>query len=167
MARVTVYMAAQAWADEEQLKPVLIEWLEEHRKEVLRLASAVCEGERWRESPAGGLFVADSAAELQRILAAAINSLLELDVPLHGAVVRLELDVLGEIAALYAQHVRDGCEDPRQLVRPPPPLTRYKKSLSVKAQAGKDVLRCAAAPGSRVACTWDVRCRSRACPRAG
>lgn len=135
-------LRAQAWADAEQLKPALIAWLEEHRKEVMRLAAAVCEKEQWRERPSSGPYVASSATELQRVLAAALNSLLDLDVPLHGAVMRLELDVLGEMVALYASYVRSGCEDPRQLVRPPPPLTRYKKSLSVKAQAGKDVTRC-------------------------
>jgi hypothetical protein len=109
---------------------------------VLRLATAVCEKEQWKETPLYGPLIASSATEIQRVLHTALASLLHLDIPIHGAVMRSELEVIAEVVQLYAQRVSQGCEEPRRLVRPPPPLTRYKNSLSVKAQAGKDVLRC-------------------------
>jgi hypothetical protein len=126
----------------EQLKPALMAWLEQHRKEVLRLATAVCEKETWQETPPDGQFIATSATEILRVPHSALDSLLQLDIPIHGTVMRSELEVIAQVVALYGQCVCHGCENPRRLVRPQPPLTRYKNSLAVKAQAGKDVLRC-------------------------
>jgi hypothetical protein len=117
-------------------------WLEQHRKEVLRLATAVCEKETWQETPPDGEYIATSATEILRVPQSALDSLLQLDIPIHNTVMRSELEVIAQIVALYAQCVCQGCTEPRRLVRPPPPLTRYKNSLAVKAQAGKDVLRC-------------------------
>lgn len=42
----------------------------------------------------------------------------------------------------YARAAAAGCNSPSALVRPPPPLTRYKKELAIKAQAGKGMHKC-------------------------
>lgn len=131
----------QTWASADALKPVALKWLEGQAAEVKRLVASNCEGETWvppQEPP----FVANSATEVVRIFEASVNTLFELAVPLHGSVVRSELELLGQSVRQYAACVTAGCDRAEMLIRPPPPLTRYKKSLTVKAQAGKDVARC-------------------------
>jgi hypothetical protein len=131
----------QPWASAATLKPVVMKWLEAQSDEVMRLVASNCDSETWvppQEPP----FLANSAAEVVRIFEVSLNTLFDLGVPLHGSAVRSELELLGQSVRRYATCVTAGCDHAEALIRPPPPLTRYKKSLTVKAQAGKDVARC-------------------------
>lgn len=133
----------QDWADANDLKEVTLLWLMRRNAEVTRLCGALCRAEEWTERPSDAHFVASSGPELARLSTTALESLADLDIPLHGAVVRSELQNVGRMVREYAKCASAGCEDPAALVRPAPPLTRYKQSLSEKAMAGKDVAKCA------------------------
>jgi hypothetical protein len=140
--------AVQTWADAAQLKPVALAWLSKQADEVARLMAGVCSRERWEQRPASGeTYISSSASEVVRVFNASLTTLTDMGVPLHGSVLRSELELLGGPVRQYAACVTDGCVDPEALVRPPLPLTRYKKELAVKAEAGKDVIRCARTRG--------------------
>lgn len=92
----------QAWADAEHLKPSALAWLAQQDSEVTRLIDETAQRERWQERPSEPPYIASSAAEAVRILSASLNAVLDLGVPLHGAVVRTELEMLGQHASRCA-----------------------------------------------------------------
>ena len=139
----TGVVSVQEWADANDLKAPTLAWLDGHNSEVARLVTALCQAEQWTERPSDAHFVASSAPEMVRIVTAAMESLTGLDVPVHGAVMRSEVQLLGRVIGQYARCVAAGCDEPALLIRPPPPLTRYKQKLAEKAMEGKDVSKCA------------------------
>ena len=86
----------QRWGDADQLRPVAEAWLRKQAAEVSRLVDGVCVRETWDDSvPADSAQCSGSASEVIRIFNASLATVSELDIPLHGSVMRAELDLIG------------------------------------------------------------------------
>lgn len=118
---------------------VLEPWMHEKNKEIKGMVQRLMSREQWTTPATPTQHIPDTPMELQRLCAAAINAILEMNVPTSGAVMRTQLDVVGAVVHLFVKAVTRGCDAPAKLIRPAPPLTRYKEDLLKRAAKGEHV----------------------------
>ena len=119
----------QRWAGAEELRLLLDPWMNEKNKEIKGMIQRLMSREQWTTSASPSQHIPETPMELQRVCAAAINSVLEMNIPTSGAVVRTQLELVSAIIHLFVKSVTRGCDAPGKLIRPAPPLTRYKEDL--------------------------------------
>ncbi|NJR41599.1 MAG: DUF810 domain-containing protein [Akkermansiaceae bacterium] len=126
-------------------------WMSEKNKEIKGMIQRLMSSEQWATAASPTQHVPETPMELQRVCAAAINSVLEMNIPTSGAVVRKQLELVSTIITLFVRSVTSGCDAPAKLIRPAPPLTRYKEDLLKRAEKGERVDGCASLlPGGAV-----------------
>jgi hypothetical protein len=126
----------QTWAAADDLRTALMAWLTRQSTSVKGISMRLCKQESWQQPISGAQHIAPSVLELERLFDATAQSLTGMAVPIPAPVVRSLMELLNGLALEYAHWVRLGCSSPELLIRPPPPLTRFKKSLADKAAAG-------------------------------
>lgn len=117
--------------------------MNEKNKEIKGMVQRLMSREQWTTPASPTQHIPETPMELQRVCAAAINSVLEMNIPTSGAVVRTQLELVSSIIHLFVRSVTRGCDAPGKLIRPAPPLTRYKEDLLKRAQKGEQVDGCA------------------------
>jgi hypothetical protein len=132
-------LSMQRWAGPEQLQPHLFHCLSLRNGEIRQFAKRIFANESWTVATSQKQHVTQSALELQRLFSAAIDTILDMNLPAKGPVVRSQLELVDAIAVEFARSVRQGCGNHEKLIRPPPPLTRYKESLAEKERLGGKV----------------------------
>lgn len=134
--RPTRPKVAQTWAAAEDLKVYFMAWVLRQSTSTKSFAARLGQHETWQQPVATAQHIAPSVLEIERLVDAFASSLIEMSLPTSGVVVRALLEAVSGLAADYARCLSDGCQSPERLIRPPPPLTRYKQSLAEKAAAG-------------------------------
>eukprot|EP00892_Ulva_mutabilis_P006679 jgi/Ulvmu1/4383/UM002_0108.1 len=130
---------SKLWASAEALQPLQFSWLEGRNSEIQEFAARMLNKETWKQPISGTQHFPETPIELQRLCAAAVSAILEMDVPTSGTVIRTQLEVLCGLVTSFCAAVMRGCEDPSKLIRPSPPLTRYKEKLFQKVLIGAAV----------------------------
>jgi hypothetical protein len=113
--------------------------MNEKNQDIKDMVQRLMSREQWTAPATPTQHIPDTPVELQRVCAAAINSILEMNIPTSGAVIRTQLDLLNSVIHLFVRAVARGCDAPAKLIRPAPPLTRYKEDLLKKAEKGEHV----------------------------
>lgn len=132
----------QRWAGAEELRLLLDPWMQEKNTEIKGMIQRLMSREQWTTAASPTQHIPETPMELQRVCAAAINSILEMNIPTSGAVVRTQLELVSSIIHVFAKSVTRGCDAPGKLIRPAPPLTRYKEDLLKRAEKGEHVDGC-------------------------
>jgi hypothetical protein len=126
----------QRWAGPEQLGVLLKPWLKDRNAEIQRMIARLLQKEEWTEPASSLKHIPGTPMELQRVCAAAINTVLEMNLPTAGIVMRSQLELVSSLVHSFIAAVSRGCDNPAMLIRPAPPLTRFKEKLARKAEAG-------------------------------
>lgn len=126
----------QRWASAEALQPLQFAWLEGRNAEIKEIALRLLAKEAWKQSMSSTQHFPEAPVELQRLCAAAVSAILEMNVPTSGTIIRTQLEVASGLVRLFCHSALRGCEDPSKLVRPSPPLTRFKDKLFQKVLTG-------------------------------
>lgn len=129
----------QLWASAEALQPVQFAWLEGRNAEIHEITTRLLKNEAWKQPTSSTQHFPETPIELGRLCAAAVSAIIEMDVPTSGTIIRTQLEVVCGLALQFCQSVLRGCEDPSKLVRPSPPLTRFKDKLFQKVLMGAAV----------------------------
>lgn len=129
----------QLWASAEALRPVQFAWLKGRNAEIQDITARLLQKEAWKQPTSSTQHFPETPIELGRLCAAAVNAIIEMDVPTSGTVIRTQLEVVCGLALQFCDKVLHGCEDPSKLIRPSPPLTRFKDKLFQKILAGAAV----------------------------
>lgn len=136
--------ALQLWANSEALQHLQFEWLEARNSEIHGITARLLRNETWKHATSSMQHFPETPVELGRLCTASMNAVLEMDVPTSGTIIRTQLEVVCALVRRFYDAVTRGCEDPSKLIRPSPPLTRFKNKLLQKVRAGAVKTGCAA-----------------------